>query len=341
MIGPITNNSLLSSAFGPGALRDLYRPSGQRADRSDDGRSGDGASGHSQPVDTVELSGAALRRVDYDTALPGRSNSSTVATGGAAPETTGSRSTTDSQITVAAKTANAKAAAAKAAAAKTAPETGARSAGTEKPGSAEQAEVRKLKDRDAEVRRHEQAHQSAAGQYASGGASFEYETGPDGRRYAVSGEVQIDTSAVQGDPQATITKMQQIRRAALAPGSPSSQDRAVASQASKAEQQARAELAEQRRETQETQSGGSTTSTEPGASQDTSQNTTQVMAQVREGFNQPSDAPTNQSIAFGAGNPNGSAQTRASIVQAVALASHNTRAAMSEATRRGLLDLIA
>ena len=31
------------------------------------------------------------------------------------------------------------------------------------------------------------AHLSAAGAYAHGGASYEYELGPDGKRYAVGG----------------------------------------------------------------------------------------------------------------------------------------------------------
>lgn len=112
----------------------------------------------------------------------------------------------------------------------------------------EKQQVEKLKQRDAEVRRHEQAHKAAAGSHASGGPTFEYQTGPDGKRYAVGGEVQIDTSEVKGDPQATIAKMQQIRRAANAPAEPSAQDRKVAAQAAQAEQRARRELAQQRAE---------------------------------------------------------------------------------------------
>jgi len=106
----------------------------------------------------------------------------------------------------------------------------------------ERQQVRQLQKRDAEVRRHEQAHKAAAGQFARGGATFDTQTGPDGRVYAVGGEVSIDTSSVEGDPEATIRKMQQIRTAALAPAEPSSQDRQVAAQAARAEQQARAEL---------------------------------------------------------------------------------------------------
>ncbi len=114
----------------------------------------------------------------------------------------------------------------------------------------EQLEVEKLKRRDAEVRAHEQAHVSAAGNLAQGGANFSFETGPDGKRYAVGGDVSIDTSAVAGDPQATLRKAQQIRRAASAPVDPSAQDRSVAAQASTMEVQARAEMAQQLRDKQ-------------------------------------------------------------------------------------------
>ena len=112
----------------------------------------------------------------------------------------------------------------------------------------EQREVEKLKERDSEVRRHEQAHKAAAGRYANGAPSFEYEVGPDGRRYAVGGEVSIDVSPVEDDPQATIDKMRQIRSAATAPAEPSNQDRQVAAEAAQLEQQARADLAAQKSE---------------------------------------------------------------------------------------------
>ncbi len=110
-----------------------------------------------------------------------------------------------------------------------------------------EAEVRELKKRDAEVRRHEAAHKAAAGSAAPGGPSFQYTTGPDNKRYAVSGEVAIDASEVAGDPQATIAKMQRIRRAASAPAQPSGADRRVAAQAAVTEREARAELAKERR----------------------------------------------------------------------------------------------
>ncbi len=105
----------------------------------------------------------------------------------------------------------------------------------------EKRQVRELRRRDREVRSHEQAHKAAAGPHA-GGASFAYTVGPDGRRYAVEGEVPVDLSPVKGDPQATIRKMQQIRQAALAPSDPSTADRQVAARARQVEREAQAKL---------------------------------------------------------------------------------------------------
>jgi hypothetical protein len=103
-------------------------------------------------------------------------------------------------------------------------------------------ELSKLKQRDREVRAHEQAHISAGGQYVRSGARFEYEEGPDGKKYAVGGEVSIDTSKIPGDPEATARKMQVIRRAAMVPASPSGQDRRVAAKATQIENRMRTEI---------------------------------------------------------------------------------------------------
>ena len=112
---------------------------------------------------------------------------------------------------------------------------------------AEEREVKALKEIDARVKAHEQAHIAAGGNLVRGGASFSYKRGPDGRDYAVAGEVKIDASPDPNNPEATIRKMQQVRRAALAPVDPSPQDRKVAMEATQIENQANMELAQQRK----------------------------------------------------------------------------------------------
>ena len=97
-----------------------------------------------------------------------------------------------------------------------------------------------LKQRDAEVRKHEQAHQVAGGS-STGLPTYSYTTGPDGKRYATEGEVDIDLSITEGDPAGTIAKMLRVKAAALAPINPSIQDLRVASSASHAVLQAHAE----------------------------------------------------------------------------------------------------
>jgi hypothetical protein len=95
---------------------------------------------------------------------------------------------------------------------------------------ADQILIAKLRSRDTAVRMHEAAHQGAGGGLV-GGASFTYQTGPDGKQYAIGGEVPVDFSPVSDDPEATISKEQRVIAAAMAPADPSSQDIAVANQA--------------------------------------------------------------------------------------------------------------
>ncbi len=135
---------------------------------------------------------------------------------------------------------------------------GAREARSESELSEEDnARLQELRNRDREVRAHEAAHKAVAGSYARGSAQFTFENGPDGRRYAVGGEVSIDTSKVSGDPQATIQKAQTIRRAANAPAQPSGQDRSVAASATQMEAEARQELAESQNSSSARAAGGS------------------------------------------------------------------------------------
>ncbi|ADZ91284.1 putative metalloprotease CJM1_0395 family protein [Marinomonas mediterranea] len=118
----------------------------------------------------------------------------------------------------------------------------------------EQQQVEKLQDRHDEVVTHEQAHASVGGQYA-GSPQYSYEQGPDGQRYAVDGEVQIDVGKVSGDPEATIAKMEQVYRAALAPAEPSAADQNVAREAQSNIAEAKADIA---KSTTETSSGSET-----------------------------------------------------------------------------------
>lgn len=117
----------------------------------------------------------------------------------------------------------------------------------------QQQEVNRLKAIDRKVRAHEQAHM-AAGAGVTGGASFQFTRGPDGRQYAVGGEVRINVSSGQ-TPESTLERARIIQAAALAPADPSSQDRAVAAAAAMMEAQARAELSRVKREEQSGEAG--------------------------------------------------------------------------------------
>lgn len=121
----------------------------------------------------------------------------------------------------------------------------------------EAQEVAALKASDSKVRAHEQAHMAAAGGLATSGASYAYERGPDGQRYAVSGEVSISMSK-GNTPQETISNASRIQAAALAPADPSAQDRRVAAAAAQMKAQAEAQLrAEKLAEQKQSASGGS------------------------------------------------------------------------------------
>ena len=126
-------------------------------------------------------------------------------------------------------------------------------------------QVRELEARDREVRAHEQAHKSAAGPYA-GAIHYDYQRGPDSKRYAVGGHVPIDMSDVPGDPAATAEKMAVIRRAALAPAEPSSTDRAVAAEASQREAEARQEARVERTEEAQAATAATESATESNRS---------------------------------------------------------------------------
>ncbi len=118
----------------------------------------------------------------------------------------------------------------------------------------EQEQVRELAQRDKEVRQHEQAHLMAGGHLARGGARYDYQRGPDGRQYAVGGEVNISLGG-GNTPEERLHNSSQAERAALAPGEPSPQDRKVAAEARRQALDAQREIAEERAEQTEQPSG--------------------------------------------------------------------------------------
>ncbi len=128
----------------------------------------------------------------------------------------------------------------------------------------DRAAVQELRKTDQEVRAHEAAHLAAAGGLARG-VSFTYVTGPDGRQYAVGGEVSLDVSPEPGNPEATLRKAEQIRAAANAPANPSGQDRQVAAQAAQMSLVAQQELSERRQQQQDQARAGSAAQYERGA----------------------------------------------------------------------------
>jgi len=84
------------------------------------------------------------------------------------------------------------------------------------------------------------AHQAVGGAFA-GSPSYKKVKGPDGKEYAIAGEVPIKIQK-GNTPQETIKNMQQIKAAALAPADPSPQDLKVAQTADSIASQAAREL---------------------------------------------------------------------------------------------------
>lgn len=119
---------------------------------------------------------------------------------------------------------------------------------------AAQRRVSELKRIDAEVRAHEQAHISAGRGVITSGPNYTYTYGPDGKRYAVAGEVGIDTSP-EREPQANIDKGARIQAAALAPAEPSPQDYRVAAAGQQLETRGRTELLAEQREARQSSTG--------------------------------------------------------------------------------------
>lgn len=121
-------------------------------------------------------------------------------------------------------------------------------------------ELAELKNRDTEVKAHEQAHRAAAAGISASAPSYDYETGPDGKKYAVGGEVNI--SFVEGgDPKENISNAQVMKAAALAPANPSAQDRSVARHADSIISQNKEELIKEKNQPAEEAKNTETTET--------------------------------------------------------------------------------
>jgi hypothetical protein len=100
---------------------------------------------------------------------------------------------------------------------------------------------------DADVRQHEQAHMAAGGALVSGGANYSYQEGPDGKQYAIGGEVSIRLASGQS-PQETLANAKQVAAAALAPVDPSGQDRSVAAEAEQMAREAQSQIDKQQQQ---------------------------------------------------------------------------------------------
>jgi hypothetical protein len=107
--------------------------------------------------------------------------------------------------------------------------------------AAEERKLDEMQQRDREVRQQEQSEATSA--QFTGPVRYEYRMGPDGKLYAVGGSAPIDVKPVEGDPEATLRKMEAVERAARSGAEASIADQQVASEAARLAQRARAELA--------------------------------------------------------------------------------------------------
>jgi len=104
--------------------------------------------------------------------------------------------------------------------------------------SEELQQLRELERRDQEVRTQDMAFLAAAGG-AAGSYSLQYETGPDGRRYATGADIKLDTSS-GATPEQTLAKARALRAASMS--ARASSDVNAATKAVRMEAEARAEI---------------------------------------------------------------------------------------------------
>jgi hypothetical protein len=84
----------------------------------------------------------------------------------------------------------------------------------------------------------------------SGGFTVRYETGPDGRRYAVSADVQLDTSEA-ATPEQSLAKARALRAALMSASGDAARDASTTARAAALEDRARAEIAREHRHSEE------------------------------------------------------------------------------------------
>lgn len=125
--------------------------------------------------------------------------------------------------------------------------TGASGDSSKKLTPEQEQEIAKLKARDAEVKAHEQAHLAAASGINASAPVYDYQMGPDGKEYAVGGEVTVSFQQ-SNDPEENLSNAETMKAAALAPAQPSSQDRAAAAAAEKMIEEAEKEITQQKEE---------------------------------------------------------------------------------------------
>jgi hypothetical protein len=115
---------------------------------------------------------------------------------------------------------------------------------TREMSSDELQQLRELERRDLQVRTRDMAFIAAAGG-AAGSYSLEYETGPDGRRYAVGADIKLDTSE-GATPEQTLAKARALRAATMSARGESSSDASAAAKAVRMEAEARAQIEHER-----------------------------------------------------------------------------------------------
>ena len=85
----------------------------------------------------------------------------------------------------------------------------------------------KFRSKDTEIRAHEQTHASIG--HTTSPISYNYQSGPDGKMYAVGGSVRMDTS-MPDDPKAAAFKLDMLQKAASGTSHLSGADNIIANQ---------------------------------------------------------------------------------------------------------------